>query len=58
MGERGGIQAIVKGMEVHEEDESLLLHACTALTNLLHNNTDNRKRLAHCSLFIVHCSLL
>ena len=27
-----------------DEDESVLLHACTALTNLMHNSLENRSR--------------
>lgn len=43
-GERGVLKNIVVAMEEHSDDEALLLHACTALTNLLHNSMENRSR--------------
>ena len=36
---------ILYAMQRHgDEDESVLLHACTALTNLMHNSLENRSR--------------
>ncbi len=31
-------------MELHLEEESVQLYACTAITNMCHNSTDNRGR--------------
>ncbi len=36
--------AIIAALEEHADDENVLLHACTALTNLLHNSLENRHR--------------
>ena len=44
VGERNGILLILNAMKNHENDETLQLHACTALTNLTHNSIDNRSR--------------
>jgi hypothetical protein len=38
------MKAIVTALEEHANDESLLLHGCTLLTNLLHNSLENRHR--------------
>ena len=35
---------IVSAMDTYTGDESLLLHALTAVTNLTHNSIDNRFR--------------
>jgi hypothetical protein len=48
-GERGLMKAIVNALEEHADDESLLLHACTLLTNLLHNSLENRHRFVESS---------
>jgi serine/threonine protein kinase len=44
VGERGGIRLLLDAMDKHTEDETLQLHAFTALTNLAHNSIDNRSR--------------
>jgi hypothetical protein len=44
-GERGIIKKVVAAIDCHTGDEALLLHALTAVTNLTHNNVDNRFRL-------------
>ena len=45
-GERGVVRMVVYAIQRHgDEDESVLLHACTALTNLMHNSIENRARL-------------
>ena len=43
-GERGLMKRIVIALETHSDDDSVVHHACTALTNLTHNNVDNRMR--------------
>ena len=43
-GDKGIIRTIAVSMERHAEDETVLLHACTALTNLLYNSFENRTR--------------
>merc|ERR1711965_644400 len=41
---RGGISLALDAMRSHMTDETLQLHACTAITNLTHNSIDNRYR--------------
>ena len=43
-GESGSLKRIVIALETHSDDPSVVHHACTALTNLTHNNVDNRMR--------------
>jgi hypothetical protein len=43
-GEKKVIEAIVDAMERFGDDDSLMLHACTVLTNLTHNSMENRHR--------------
>eukprot|EP00603_Paraphysomonas_imperforata_P008089 CAMPEP_0114425158 /NCGR_PEP_ID=MMETSP0103-20121206/7086_1 /TAXON_ID=37642 ORGANISM="Paraphysomonas imperforata, Strain PA2" /NCGR_SAMPLE_ID=MMETSP0103 /ASSEMBLY_ACC=CAM_ASM_000201 /LENGTH=1121 /DNA_ID=CAMNT_0001593975 /DNA_START=46 /DNA_END=3411 /DNA_ORIENTATION=- len=43
-GESGVMKRIVIALETHSDDPSVVHHACTALTNLTHNNVDNRMR--------------
>jgi hypothetical protein len=43
-GENGLMKRIVIALETHSDDSSVVHHACTALTNLTHNNVDNRMR--------------
>ena len=44
-GESGAMQSLVAAMERHAQvDEKLLLHCLTTVTNLAHNNQDNRHR--------------
>mmetsp|Transcript_16492 Transcript_16492/g.24827 ORF Transcript_16492/g.24827 Transcript_16492/m.24827 type:complete len:194 (+) Transcript_16492:265-846(+) len=38
------MRRIVISLETHTDDENVILHACTALTNLAHNSADNRGR--------------
>jgi hypothetical protein len=38
------MRRIAIALQIHAEDESVVMHACTALTNLAHNNSDNRAR--------------
>ena len=38
------MKCIIQAMELYSDDESLLLHCCTAITNLVHNSIDNRSR--------------
>ena len=44
-GEKGIFQKIVAAVDNHMNDESVLMHALTAMTNLTHNSIDNRFRL-------------
>lgn len=44
MGERGIFKKIVAAIDNHMSEESVLLHALTAITNLTHNSIDNRFR--------------
>ena len=49
-GERGVVRMIAYAMQRHgDEDESVVLHACTALTNLMHNSLENRSRFLEIS---------
>ncbi len=43
-GEKGIMTAIVAALEAHAEDETVLLHTSTAITNLTHNSMENRMR--------------
>lgn len=43
------MRKIAIAMQNHSDDESVTLHACTALTNLAHNNADNRARFLEAS---------
>ena len=44
-GEKGVIRMVLAAMTKHNDgDESVLLHALTALTNLMHNSLENRSR--------------
>lgn len=38
------MRRVAIALQIHAEDESVVLHGCTALTNLTHNNADNRAR--------------
>ena len=44
IGGNKGIFIIIRAMEGHLEDENVILHSCTTLTNIFHNNIDNRLR--------------
>jgi hypothetical protein len=47
-GEQGIMAAITRALEQHAEDETVMLHVCTAITNLTHNSLENRSRsVAH-----------
>jgi len=52
-GERGIMASVAAALENHSEDENVLLHVTTAITNLTHNSMENRMRyhLAFCSHF-------
>lgn len=43
-GEKGIMTAIARALERHSEDETVMLHASTAITNLTHNSMENRSR--------------
>lgn len=43
-GEKGVMTVIAKALEAHSEDETVLLHVSTAITNLTHNSMENRSR--------------
>lgn len=43
-GEQGIMTAIVHALELHDEDETIMLHVSTAITNLTHNSFENRSR--------------
>ncbi|CAE7564562.1 aarA, partial [Symbiodinium microadriaticum] len=43
-GEKGCMRRVAIAMQNHSADGSVVIHACTALTNLAHNNADNRAR--------------
>lgn len=43
-GEQGILTAIVRALELHGEDETVMLHVSTAITNLTHNSFENRSR--------------
>jgi hypothetical protein len=46
-GERGIMTAITRALEKHADDETVLLHVFTAITNLTHNSMENRSRYRH-----------
>lgn len=43
------MRRVAIAMQNHSDDESVILHAYTALTNLAHNNADNRARFLEAS---------
>ena len=43
-GEKGVMKCITCALERHVDDETVLLHASTAITNLTHNSMENRSR--------------
>ena len=43
-GERGIMTSVAAALENHSEDETVLLHVTTAITNLTHNSMENRMR--------------
>lgn len=43
-GERGIMTCVAAALEHHSEDETVLLHVTTAITNLTHNSMENRMR--------------
>ena len=43
-GERGIMSSIAKALEQHSDDETVVLHTLTAITNLTHNSLENRSR--------------
>lgn len=43
-GEQGVMGLITQALEEHAEDETVLLHTSTAITNLTHNSMENRSR--------------
>lgn len=43
-GQRGAVKLIIMALQQHFLDETVLLHATTALTNLTHNSMENRSR--------------
>ena len=43
-GEKGVMQCVIDAMVNHAQDETVLLHSTTALTNLAHNSMENRSR--------------
>jgi hypothetical protein len=43
-GEQGVMTAIVRALERHGDDETVMLHVSTAITNLTHNSLENRSR--------------
>mmetsp|Transcript_37952 Transcript_37952/g.65546 ORF Transcript_37952/g.65546 Transcript_37952/m.65546 type:complete len:638 (-) Transcript_37952:139-2052(-) len=43
-GERGIMTSVAAALENHSEDENVLLHVTTAITNLTHNSMENRMR--------------
>jgi hypothetical protein len=43
-GEQKVLEALHRAMQIHLEDETVALHACTAVTNLAHGSYENRCR--------------
>ena len=43
-GEKGIMASVTAALENHSEDETVLLHVSTAITNLTHNSMENRMR--------------
>ena len=55
LGEKGVMAAVVASLRSHEDDESTVLHACTAITNLCHGSFENTSR---CVLYEFECQLV
>jgi len=43
-GEKGIMSSVTAALENHGDDETVLLHVSTAITNLTHNSMENRMR--------------
>ena len=44
VGEKGIMKCITDALQLHPDDETVLLHVSTAITNLTHNSMENRSR--------------